>query len=166
MKTLGWVISVSLVLLTVFAAANWSLLAASASLNFLLFTVEGPYGLILFVAVVLFAALFGVYAVSLRTSALLETRRHLKDLEAQRQLADNAEASRLAALTAQITQEFGDVRTALEAARAESQRRSEALEQTLCRHLDETANSLFANVGQIDDKLNRIAAREGRPGSS
>jgi hypothetical protein len=34
--------------------------------------------------------MFAIYAMSLRAGALLETRRHLKDLEAQRQLAESA----------------------------------------------------------------------------
>src|SRR5436305_12784422 len=101
MTAFAWILSAALLLLTIFAVANWSLLTAPASLNFLVFNIDGPLGLILFLALVVFAAVFAVYALSLRTGALLEARRNLKDLEAQRQIAESAEASRLAARTDQ-----------------------------------------------------------------
>lgn len=41
MKILLWLLAIGLVLLLMFAIANWSLLAAPASLNFLLFTTAG-----------------------------------------------------------------------------------------------------------------------------
>ena len=164
MTPLGWLISAGLVLVAIFAVANWTLLTASATLNFLLFSVEGPFALILFGAIVVFAALFAVYGLSLRTTALLETRRHLKDLEAQRQIADNAEASRLAALTAQIERDFAAVRSALDTLRVDTRARADELEQGLARRLDETGNALFAHVGQIDDKLNRMRDDAAPPG--
>ena len=154
MTPLGWLLSLVLVLVAIFAVANWTLLTASATLNFLLFSVEGPFALVLFGAIVVFAALFALYALSLRASALLETRRHLKELGAQRRLAEEAEASRLAALSAQIEREFAAMRASIQA-REEMDQRSSELERDLGRRIDETSNALFANLGEIDDKLER-----------
>jgi len=145
-----------------FAIANWSLLTASASLNFLLFNVQGPLGLILFVALLGFAALFAVYALSLRGRSLLETRRQLRELEAQRQLADSAEASRLAALSEQVGREFASVRAEIAQTRADAKQRTEESEQRIIRHLDEVSNALFANIGQLDDKVSRNGPMAGR----
>src|SRR5687767_12515226 len=102
MKILLSILAIGLVLLLMFAIANWSLLTAPASLSFLLFTVEGPLGMILLGATLVLTALAGVYVLSLRTTMLMEMRRHTKELEAQRALADSAEASRFTELRARI----------------------------------------------------------------
>ena len=162
MTVFAWIISAALLLFTMFAIANWSLLTASASLNLLLFNVQGPLGLILFVALLGFAALFAVYALSLRGRSLLETRRQLRELEAQRQLADSAEASRLAALSEQVGREFASVRAEIAQTRADAKQRTEESEQRIIRHLDEVSNALFANIGQLDDKVSRNGPMAGR----
>ena len=162
MTAFAWILSAALLLLTIFAVANWSLLTAPASLNFLVFHIDGPLGLILFLALLAFAALFAIYAMSLRGRALLETRRQLKELEAQRQLAESAEASRLAALTDQVGREFASVRAEIAQTRADAKQRAEESEQRIIRHVDEVSNALFANIGQLDDKVSRNPPLGGR----
>ena len=161
MKIMGWLIGAGLVLLAVFAAANWGLLAEPASLNFLAFAVQGPLGLILLGVTLAFVSLFLIYVLSVRTAALTETRRHLKELGAQRELADKAEASRFTALGAQLEQEFTRLRAAIDESRAEARLRTDALEQSQRSVITDNANALFANIGEIDDKLERIAAKAG-----
>ena len=156
MKALSWVTLIALVLLAFFAVANWPLMIDPVPLSFLLFTAHGPLGLILLATILGFAVLFGIYAVSLRTTALVETRRHLKELEAQRELADKAEASRFTALANQLEQEATRLRATVEASRAEVLQRVEALERSLASGMNEAANTLAAHVGQVDDKLNRM----------
>ena len=131
-------------------------------LSFLAFSVEGPLGLILLGATLAFVAIFAIYAILLRTSVLVETRRHLKELEVQRQLADTAEASRITALSAELERAGASVRAALEETRADNARRADALEQTLLRAFSENEHSLSASLGQVDDKLDRIAGGLGR----
>ena len=159
MKMLGWIIMLALVLLALFAAANWPLLTETATLNFLVFTVQGPLGVILLGATVAFIALLAVYVLSLRTSALVETRRHTQALETQRELADTAEASRFTALGAQLEQEFATLRVTIAESRAEAQQRADALDEAIRHSLNETANELSANIGQVDDKLDRVLAK-------
>ena len=157
MKALGWIILVALVLLALFAVANWSLLMAPATLDFLAFTVQGPLGLILLGATLGFAALFAIYALSLRTSGLVETRRHTRELQIQRDLADKAEASRFTALGNTVDQEFARVRALIEESRAEARQHALSIEASLKNALSETANELFAHIGEVDEKLNRLA---------
>jgi uncharacterized integral membrane protein len=161
MNALGWIILVALVLLAFFAVANWSLLTAPATLDFLAFTVQGPLGLILFSVTIAFAALFAIYALSLRTSALVETRRHTRELQVQRELADKAEASRFTALGSTVDQEFARLRALIEEARTEARQQALSLEASLRNALGETANELFAHIGEIDDKLDRLAPGTG-----
>ena len=161
MNALGWIILVALVLLAFFAVANWSLLTAPATLDFLAFTVQGPLGLILFSVTIAFAALFAIYALSLRTSALVETRRHTRELQVQRELADKAEASRFTALGSTVDQEFARLRALIEESRAEARQQALSVEASLRNALSETANELFAHIGEIDDKLDRMAPGAG-----
>src|SRR5690242_8909162 len=98
MKVFGWILLVALVLLAAFTMANWSLFVAPATLDFIVFSVQGPLGLVLLGVTFVFIALFALYALSLRAGALVDERRRTKELEAQRALADNAEASRFTAL--------------------------------------------------------------------
>ena len=140
MTMLLWLLAIGLVLLLMFAIANWSLLTAPASLNFLLFSVEGPLGMILLGATLVLTALAGVYVLSLRTAMFVDMRRHTKELASQRSLADTAEASRFTELCGRI----------------------DALEGKLLEALAETANSLSAYVGEVDEKLDRLAPPAAR----
>ena len=158
MKILSWIVLLAVILLIVFAAANWTLLATPASLNLLAFSVDGPLGLILVATAFFFVALCLVYVLSVRTNAMLETSRHFKQLEAQRKLADDAEASRFMSLTAQIEQEFAKVRASIDASRAADAQHVQHLEQTFSGALNETGNAIAAHVGQIDDKLDRLVS--------
>ena len=139
MGILGIVILVALALLALFAAVNWSALTAPTILSFVAFTLEGPLGLILLSFALGFALLFLGYAAMQRTAMLMESRRQAQELKAQRDLAERAEASRLAELRQQMEREFEQVR----------------------RTIEDSSNSLAAAVGQVDDKLSR-GDRPGR----
>ena len=156
MKLFGWITLVAVVLLVLFAGANWNLLTAPAMLNLLAFTVEGPLGVILLAVAVGFAGLSAIYALSLRASALVETSRHVKALEVQRRLAEEADASRFTALRSQIEREFSSMRAAIDQGRSEAIEQAGRVEEALVRSLQETANALYAHLGEIDDKLDGL----------
>jgi len=130
MKLLGWIVVVAVAVVAVFAAANWSLLAGSTSLNLLAMNVEGPLGFVLLGAALLFAALFAVYALSLQTPAMLEMRRNVKQLDGQQQ-AEQAEISRITMLGSQVEQEFASLRGMLADLREAAEQRAAGPEQTL-----------------------------------
>jgi uncharacterized integral membrane protein len=161
MKVFGWVTLIALVLLAVFTIANWSLFTAPATLDFLVFSVQGPLGLVLLGVTLAFVVLFAIYALSLRTAALVEQRRHMRELQAQRELAETAEASRFTALRTDLEQQRAALRTLIEECRAQALARADALETSLVQSMNETANALFANIAHLDDKLDRVAARGG-----
>jgi uncharacterized integral membrane protein len=161
MKVFGWILLLALVLLAVFTMANWSLFIAPATLNLLVFSVQGPLGLVLLGVTFVVIALFAIYALSLRANALVDERRRTRELEAQRTLADNAEASRFTALKTELDQQCATLRTSIDQARAQVLARTDALEASMTQSLNETANALFANIAQVDDKLDRVALRGG-----
>lgn len=155
MNFIGIVILLALFLLAVFTLANWAVLSASSTLSFIVFDVEGPLGVILLGTMLALVALFVVYALSLRTSMLMESRRHNQDLEAQRKLAETAEASRLSDLRAQIEREFAQLHDAIGAVDG----RMDSHEQAMKQSLNEAANGLAALVAEMDDKIDRALAR-------
>lgn len=125
------------VVIVVFAAINWSAVTAPTRLSLGVATVDAPIGLVMMGLVVILSVLFTTWAITLQARAMLEMRRHAKDLQAQRELADSAEASR-----------FVELRTDLLA-------RMDQLEGELRAALEESANSLAATIGELDDRIQR-----------
>lgn len=121
----------------VFAALNWSVIMAPTTLSLGFAQVQAPLGLVLLGMLALVTAAFLFYLVYLQTSVLLETRRHARELQASRELADQAEASR-----------FTELRTLLEA-------RLDHLERELRAAIDQSSNSLSAYVGELGDRLDK-----------
>jgi len=157
MNILGAIILVALFLLAVFTLANWSVLTAPTTLSFVAFNVEGPLGVILLGVTLVLVALFVLYALTLRTNMLMESRRHNQELQALRKLADSAETSRFNELHTQIEREFAQMRGVV----GEVDVRMDRVEQSMKQSLDEAANSLAALVGEMDDKIDRALARDG-----
>jgi len=155
MNFLGIVILAALFLLAVFTLANWAVLTAPTLLSFVAFHVEGPLGVILLGVTLFLVALFVLYALMLRTNMLMESRRHNMELQAQRKLAESAEASRLSELRTQIDHEFVQLRGSV----GDVDARLDKLEQSMKQSLDEAANGLAALVGEMDDKIDRALAR-------
>src|SRR5262245_13583667 len=81
-----------------FAALNWSAFIAPTPISLGVATVQAPLGLILLAFIALLAVVFLAYALYLQTSFLVEARRSARELQAQRELADQAEASRFTEL--------------------------------------------------------------------
>jgi uncharacterized integral membrane protein len=155
MNFIGIVILLALSLLAVFTLANWTVLSASSTLSFIVFDIEGPLGVILLGAMLVLVALFVVYALTLKTGMLMESRRHNQELEAQRKLAEAAEASRLSELRTQIEREFAQLRDAIGGVDG----RMDGHEQAMKQSLNEAANGLAALVAEMDDKIDRALAR-------
>lgn len=149
------VILVILLVVAVFSLANWSVLSAPATLSFIVFDIEGPLGVILLGAMFVLVGLFVLYALTLRTKMLMEARRCNEELEAQRKIAEIAEASRLSELRAQIEREFAHVRATVGEIRGQMEQNVQSMRQSL----DEAANGLAALVAEMDDKIDRVLTR-------
>ena len=120
------VLLIVLAAVAVFAGLNWSAFMAPTTLSLGIAQVQAPLGLIMLALMAILTALFLTYLVYVQTTVLLESRRHAKELQAQRALADQAEASR-----------FTELRTYLET------------------RLTDLENSLSAQVGEMRDRLDR-----------
>ena len=128
------------------AALNWSTLAAPSLISLGVTSFEAPLGILMLCLTILLAVFFVAYVLSLQGSVLLETRRHTKELAAQRELADKAEASRFTQLREFLQGQQSAQQTALF-------ERMDALESRMATRLLELENSTAAELGQIEDQL-------------
>lgn len=141
-----------------FALLNWSAFAAPTSLYLGFTTVQAPLGIIMLGVVALLAIVFVIWAISLQGTLLLEQRRTSKELQQQRALADSAESSRFTELRSFISAEMLRMAQAADQSRAAITGRLDLLEQRQRSALDESANSLAAAIGELEDRLERGAA--------
>lgn len=139
------------------AALNWPTLAAPATVSLGVTTVEAPLGLLMLALTALLAVFFVAYVLTLQGSVLLETRRHSKEMAAQRELADKAEASRFTELRAFLENQH---RTSYDALLS----RLDVLEAHLSARVQESDNTTAAYVGQLEDQLHRRTNVPAQPG--
>lgn len=143
-------------LLALFALLNWSAFSTPTELTLGIASVQAPLGWVMLVVTGLVSALFVLYIVIQQAGLIAESRRFAKDLQAQRELADKAEASRLTELHNYLARELrllGEQRLAGES--EQTVRRLDQMEQRLSEKLDETVRVLSAYIGEVDDKLDR-----------
>ena len=141
--------------IVVFAAVNWSVITAPATVSLLITDVQAPLGLIMFGLTVLITVLFLIFVAYLQTSVLLEARRHSRELNAQRELADKAEASRFTDLRTYLDTELRKLGEQVAESRVGVTSRIDLAQQDLRTAIEESGNSLAAHVGELDDRLER-----------
>lgn len=139
-------ITLVLVLLAVFAIANWPLIMASQSLSLVFTRVEAPLGLILLIAVAVLSIWYVVLSIGTETAALLEVKKYAREILALRKQAEDAEASRLVEVKKLIQEEFEILRSQINERFAQS-------ENTLIDELEKAGNTLAAYIGELEDQI-------------
>ena len=109
-----------------FAAINWAVFTALTPISLGFTTVQAPLGLIMLGLVAFLSVMFTVWVIVLQATSLRDARRQTKELQTQRDLADRAEASRIA-----------------------------ELRNDLLKRLDENTNSIAAHIAQLEDRIER-----------
>jgi uncharacterized integral membrane protein len=144
MRVRSIVALVVLLLAVVFFVLNWRVFAAPATMNLLLTSVEAPVGLVMLVLFALGLSLAASYVWIWQSTLLTEFRRQGKELQAQRTLAETAEASRFTELGRLVRDEIArsdeHMKLALDALRTEFR---------------DTEHSIAATLGEMDDRLRR-----------
>nr|WP_288851449.1 LapA family protein [uncultured Acidovorax sp.] len=140
------VLLLTVLVIAALAALNWPALAAPSLVSLGVVSFEAPLGLLMLALTALLGIFFVAYVLSLQGSVLLETRRHTKEMQAQRELADKAEASR-----------FTELRTFLEIQHSQAHAavlaRLDHLEARLAARAEESDNTTAAYVGQLEQQL-------------
>jgi len=148
-------IAVVLALLGLFAVVNWQAFMTPTRLSLLFAEVQAPLGLIMLVVTGLMTALFLLYIVFQQAGVILEARRYAKELKANRELADRAEASRFTELRTYLEAELRKIEAQSAAVSTGVTARLDRLEQALVEKLGESTGTMTAFVGEMDDKLDR-----------
>lgn len=165
MKIRTFLLVVIIAAVAAFVALNWNSFLAPTTLSLGVTVVQAPLGLVMLGLLVFLTALFLIFVVYLQTSFLIEARRNAKELQAKRELADKAEASRLTELRGYL--EEGLKRQAdLDAeSRAAILARLDQLDSDVHSALEQTGNTLSAYLDELEDRLERhgLTSRQDRP---
>lgn len=147
------VLLLTVLVIAALSALNWPALATPSLVSLGVVSFEAPLGLLMLTLTALLGVFFLAYVLSLQGSVLMETRRHTKEMQSQRELADKAEASR-----------FTELRSFLEVQHQQSHSavlaRLDSLEARLAARAEESDNTTAAYVGQLEQQLR--TARNGQ----
>lgn len=128
------------------AILNWGVLTTPGTVSLGFGTIEAPLGVMMLALTILLAVFFVAYVLMLQGTVLLDTRRHTKEMQVQRELADKAEASRFTEMKAFL-------QTQSEQSHAALMERIETLESRLLARSNESDNSTAAYWGQLENQL-------------
>jgi CHASE3 domain sensor protein len=115
--------------------------------------VQGPLGLIMLGLTALVTVLFLAFVVYLQTSVLIDSRRHARELKAQRALADEAETSRFTELRGFLEEALQKLEGQCEESRTTALTRLDQLERKLQSAVAQAENTLAAYIGELEDRL-------------
>lgn len=142
-------------LLAGFATLNWAAIAAPSTLSLGFAEVSAPLGMVMLIFTAAISGLFIVYIVLMQAGVILEARRLTKEVKAQRELADTAEASRFTGLRTMMEGELRRIEAQAAASNRELGARIEQSERGVQDKLAEATGTLSAYLGEIEDKLDR-----------
>jgi uncharacterized integral membrane protein len=138
-----------------FAAVNWNSFMAPTTLSLLFATIQAPLGLIMLGFTALLTAVFLLFIAYLQASLLVDTRRHTRELQAQRTLADQAEASRIAELCSYLEAGLPKLEKEIVESRVAVETHLDRLDRDLRSVVEEAGNTLAAYIGELEDRLER-----------
>jgi len=135
-------LTLMVVVVVAVAALNWPAFTAPTRIDLLFAKVDFPLGLLMLGALACFVLTLAILLAMSHARALVETRRHHKEVERLRALAEQAEASRLEGLRTALLEEFGRLDARLV-----------QLQQANRQALHEDVNSIAAMIGELDERL-------------
>jgi hypothetical protein len=144
MRARTLIVLLMIALVAVFTVLNWGVFVTPTALSLGFMSVDAPLGLVMLALLALLVLAFAIYMALWQSTVLAETRAHTKEMQAQRELADQAEASR-----------FTELRTALQAEFATLGERLGKAQDALRQEMRDSSNSLAATIGEIEDRLQR-----------
>ena len=155
MRTKILLLIIGIVLIAGFGALNVEEFTRTSTLNLGFTRMQLPLGLVMTVLVIAILLIFLLTTLYMHSTNLIETRKYAKQLNAQRELADKAEASRFTELRRYMesqavlaTNQGNDTVAAID-------RRMMQTEKLLLQRLEQTDNTNAAYWGQHDDALVR-----------
>jgi uncharacterized integral membrane protein len=143
------------ILLGTFTVLNWNAFMTPTTLSLLIATVQAPLGLIMLGVTVALAVLFLAYLAYVQTTVILDARRTARELKGQRDLADQAEASRFTELRSFLELRLQKLESAVAETQTRTASRLDQLETDLRSTVESAANTLAAYIGEVEDRVDR-----------
>lgn len=141
--------------IAIFTVLNWSTFVTPTDLSLGITSVRAPLGMVMLGLLVMLLALFLIFVVYLQATVLLDTRRHARELRSQRELADQAEASRFTELRAFLDAELTKLGAREDDPYTRVMARLEQSDTDLRAAIEQSANTLAAYIGELEDRLER-----------
>ncbi len=135
-----------------FVGLNWPAMSTPTNLSLGFTEIRAPLGLVLLGLMALLSVVFVALVAYTQGTVLVETRRHAKELAAQRELADKAEASRFTDLRAHLDKEITRVTEAMSTQTRETLSRVDRAEMGL---RDRPVDADIARLVQAVESHNR-----------
>jgi len=142
-----------LALTALFALVNWPAFTAPTTLSLVFGTVQAPLGLVMLGVVFVLGAVSLAYLIYVQGSALMDSRRHARELQSHRELADKAEASRFTELHNFVNAEMQKMQQMQADTQAHLVTRIEQMEQRMRMAVQETGNSLSSYIGELEHRI-------------
>jgi uncharacterized integral membrane protein len=147
------VLLAAILLVAGFAALNWTEFLRPTPLSFGIFVMEAPLGLILLSVLTITLIAFLVSTAHMQTVNLLDTRQHSRELQAQRDLADKAEASRFTDLRQHIDTQMREIRQREAIAATELEKAVMQGQRELRAQLELMNRTLASRLGEIESRV-------------
>ncbi|MBE7940801.1 MULTISPECIES: DNA cytosine methyltransferase [Ramlibacter] len=146
-------IVLAVVLVGGFAWQNWPEITRDSTLTFGIVQTTLPLGLVLLGALAVVLAVFLFSSAVQESRHLLDQRRQSRALQAQRDLAEKAEASRYTELRQHIDSRLGEVRTQGTLATSEFERAMMQGQRELRTQLEQVLHVLASRLGDLEARL-------------
>jgi len=143
----------ALVLVAGFAALNWSEFTRSAPLSFGVFVAEASLGLVMLAALGLTLVVFLLSSAIHESRMMLDSHRHTKALQAQRNLAEKAEASRFTDLRQQLDAHLRENRQRETIAATEFEKSMVQSQRELRNQLEQMSRTLAGRLGELEGRI-------------
>lgn len=137
------------------AVNNWDIFITPGALSFGFTTAQVPLGLVMLGIVIFITVLFLIDIAYLQSSALLEAHHHSRELQVNRKLIDQAEASQVTELYNFLESELAKQTAHGEKMKSEILEKVDQFENNLYGVVKQSENSLFAYIGELEDRLEK-----------
>jgi uncharacterized integral membrane protein len=155
MRTRTIVLIIAIALVAGFAALNIDEFTRTSVLSLGFTTVQLPLGLLMLALLVATLLVFLGATIYIQSVNLVETRKYARELSAQRELADKAEASRFTELRNYLEAEYDLARQREDAAASMIAERLAQTQAALINRIEQSDNTTAAWIGQLEDHLER-----------
>jgi len=164
MRAKSILLVIAILLVAGFAAMNWAEIIRPASLWIGPVIMDAPMGAILLALLGITLVLFLASTAAMRTQSLIDYRHHQKSLEAQRELADKAEASRFTDLRQHLDTNLRELRERDRLAATEGDKARLEHQREIRTQLEQINRTLSARLNELEHRLETRFERMGQGG--